>query len=537
MSKKNNFIRQGSILALASIIVRFIGFLYRIPLTRMIGDEGMAIYSASFNIYMLFLIISSQSLPASISKLVSEEMGDGKYYSAHKIFKKTMLLTIIVGLISSIVLFFGASIIENIYNIPETKYAIRVLAPTVFIVGIMAVIRGYFQGMQNTIPTAISQVFEQIVNAIISVFFAYLLVNSGIEGISKSALGAIGGTSGTLFGAIVGLIVLTIIYFLVRDRIFNKINKGVKESYDTKVIYKKILITAVPIILGTAIFSVTNIIDTAMISKRLVEGAGLTQKNANILYGQYSGKYTLLANLPVSVATAFAAAGIPVIAGLKKSRNFKQLNEKINSMLRIVMILCIPASVGLAVLANGILQLLYGTENGGSELLRYGSLSIVFIGLTQMLTGILQGLSRANVPVRNALIACVIKIPLNFFLIGNAYINIYGAIISTTITYILTTFLNYKNIKHRFRIEFDFKGIIFKPTFASIVMGILTYYSYKITFLLSSSNMISIITSLIISIIAYGITLILIKGLKEEDLRALPKGYKLYNFLENKNLI
>ncbi len=537
MSKKNNFIRQGSILALASLIVRFIGFLYRIPLTRMIGDEGMAIYSAGFNIYMLFLIISSQSLPASISKLVSEEIGQGKYYSAHKIFKKTMILSIVIGLISSTVLFFSATFIENIYNIAESRYTIRVLAPTVFIVSIMAVIRGYFQGMQNTVPTAISQIFEQIINAIISVYFAYLLINSNIKGITKTTLGAMGGTSGTLLGAIVGLIVLIIIYFLVRDRIFSKIDKSGNEAYDTKTIYKKILMTAVPIVAGTAIFSITNIIDTSMISSRLINGAGFSQQRATILYGQYSAKYTLLANLPVSVATAFATAGIPVIANLRKKRDFKQLNDKINSMLRIVMILCIPASFGMAILSDGILQLLYGSESDGGMLLTVGSLSIIFIGLTQVLTGILQGLSHANVPVRNAFIACVIKIPLNFVLIGMHYFNIYGAIISTTIVYMITTFLNYKNIKHRFRVSFDLKGIILKPAMASVVMGFLTYFTYEGVFALANNNMLSVIISIIVSVIAYLVALILIKGLKEEDLRALPKGYKLYNFLDSKDLI
>ncbi len=537
MSKKSNVLRQGSILAFASIVVRFIGFLYRIPLTRMIGYEGIAIYNAAFNIYMLFLVISSQSLPASISKVVAEEIAQKRYYNAHKIFKKTMKLSIIIGLVSSTILFFSAVFIENIYNIQESRYAIRVLAPTVFIVSIMAVIRGYFQGMQNTVPTAISQIFEQIINALISVYFAYLLINSDIEGISKAGLGAMGGTFGTLFGALTGLVVLVVIYFLVRDRILYKVKKYSKRAYTTKTIYRKILTTAIPIVIGTAIFSVTNIIDTSMITSRLIDGVGFEIDKVKVLYGQYSGNYILLANLPVSIATAFSTAGIPAIANIKEKGNLKELSDKINSLLRICMLICIPASFGLAVLSDEILQLLYGATSEGGYLLRYGSASIIFISLTQISTGILQGLSYANIPVKNAFFACIIKIPLNFILIGSVYFNIYGAIISTTIVYIIITFLNYRSIKRILKIKFDFKGIVLKPAISSIIMSILTYMTYKGIFLISKSNILSVLISLFISLLVYSFSLVLIKGLKEEDLRALPKGYKIYNFLNNKDLI
>ncbi len=537
MNKSNDIIKQGTILAVASMIVRFIGFLYRIPLTEMIGDKGIALYTSSFNIYTLFLVVSSQGLPIAIAKLVSEEMEQKRFYNAHKIFIKTMQLSIIIGLICSSVLFLGSSFIENIINMQESRYTIKVLAVTVFVVCIMAVFRGYFQGMNNTLPTALSQIFEQVINAIISVYFAYLLINSNYNGISKPARGAIGGTFGTLFGALAGLIVLISIYFLSRDRIFKRINKNTKFEYETKTIYRNIFKTSIPIVIGTAIFSITNIIDNMMIMNRLVNGAKFTIDEATILYGQYGGKYTVISNLPISIATAFSVAGVPVVASLKKRRNYKELNEKINSIVRIAMLICVPASFGILVLADKLLVLLYPSYSEGGLILRVGSISIIFIGLSQVLTGILQGLGYSKIPVRSAFLACLIKIPLNFILIGNAYLNIYGAIISTTITYMITSFLNYKNVKYRCRIKFDFTGAIIKPCLASIIMSLFTFASYNLFITITNSNTISVVISLLFSILVYGITLILIKGLKEEDLSSLPKGNKLLNILKSKNLI
>lgn len=537
MSKNNNLIRQGAILAIASLVVRFVGFLYRIPLTQMIGDEGIAIYSISFNIYTVFLVISSQGLPIAISKLVSEENENRRYHNSHKIFVKTMQFSVVISLICCAILFFGATFIENFYEIKESRYAIKVLAPTVLVVGIMAVFRGYFQGMNNTIPTALSQIFEQIINAFISIYFAYLLMNIDSSSISKAALGAMGGTFGTLFGAITGLVVLVLIYFLLKPEIFKKINKNSKEEWETKELYEKVLKTSIPIILGTLVFSITNIIDGKMIMERLINGVGMVEKEATILYGQYSGKYTVISNLPVSIATAFATAGVPVVASLRKKRDFRELSDKINSMVRISMLFCIPACFGIAVLSDQLLLFLYNSENGGAMILRTGSLSIIFIALTQIFTGILQGIGRADIAVKSALIACIIKIPVNFLLIGTKFFNIYGAIISTTIVYMITAILNYNNIKHRCRLKFDFKGAIIKPTFASIIMSLVTFFVYKIIFVATNSNSLGVIISLILSVFAYFGVLIISRGLVEEDLRAIPKGYKLVNILKSKNLL
>ncbi len=537
MSKNESLVRQGTILALASLIVRFIGFLYRIPLTEMIGDEGIAIYSASFNIYTLFLIISSQGLPTAVAKLVSEQIENDNYYNAHKIFKRTMYLAIILGLISSSVLFFGAVSIENIINTYDSRYSIRVLAPAVFIVAIMAVFRGYFQGMKNTVPTAISQIFEQIINAIISIYFAYLLVQSTSVNISVAGRGAMGGTFGTLFGALAGLIALITIYLLSRPKIKKNITDNNKEAYTTKYIFKSVLQTAVPIIIGTAIFSITNIIDNMMIMERLVTGAGFEIQEATVLYGQYSGKYTVISNLPISIATSFAIVGVPFVASLNRKGDKQALNDKINSIIRIAMILCIPASFGIAVLSDNLLTLLYPTYSDGGMLLRIGSMSIIFIAFTQILTGVLQGLGQAHIPVKSAFIACLIKIPLNYVLIGIPFLNIYGAIISTTVIYMITTIINYMYIKNNCDMKLDVNGALFKPVASSAIMAVITYFSYKFTFIMFSSNFISIMISLAISVAVYFITLILIKGVNEEDLLSLPKGYKLLKILKSKNLI
>ena len=215
--KRGSFVVQAAVLASASLIVRFIGFLYRMPLTELIGDEGNGIYSAGYYIYTFLLILSSAGLPAAISRLVSTRIAKGEYSNAHRVFKVSMAVAGTLGAIGMIVLFFFAEPIAKFVDNPESVYCIQTLAPTLLVVGIMSVYRGYLQGMNIMYPTAMSQIVEQLFNAVFSVFLAWVLVKDSI------ALGAAGGTAGTGIGAFAGLIIIMIFYYKERRTIREKI--------------------------------------------------------------------------------------------------------------------------------------------------------------------------------------------------------------------------------------------------------------------------------------------------------------------------
>lgn len=530
---KTKFIKQAAILAIASLLVRLLGFLYRLPLTNMLGDGGNGIYSAGFYLYNFFLVMSSAGLPAAISKIVSEKVALEEYRNVKKTFKISLILSSTVGLIFSIVMFVSARFFCNIIGSPDSYYTILTLSPTVFIVSVMSVFRGYFQGLGTTVPTALSQVIEQIFNAIFSIYLAYLLVGISLP------LGAAGGTMGTGIGALAGLIYILMV-FLNRKRYINRKLSKKTHKYrleSNREIAIKIIKTAAPIIAGTAIFSMTNLIDMQMVNSRLTASKAFTDSQVTALYGQLTGKYVTLTTLPVSISTALATAVLPSIASSMIQKDIKTVRKKIDVSLRLTMIISIPAAIGMGVLADEILLLLFPNYSDGGLLLKWGALSIIFLALCQIITGILQGIGKVVTPAKNAFIGSIIKIPINYFLISIPSINVIGAIISTTVCYLVASLLNFITLRKVTKIRPDYNGIFFKPAIASIVMGVFCYFSYKFIFYFSKSNAMSTLISIFIAIIVYLVSLAVIGGFKREDLSLLPMGRKLISILERYRLI
>lgn len=532
-NKKSVFIKQAAILAVAGLLVRVLGFIYRLPLTDMLGDEGNGIYSSGFYLYNFFLVMSSSGLPVAISKLISERISLGQYTNAKKVFKVSIILATISGFIGCITMFFTAEWFCSFIESPKSYYTILTLAPTVLVVSIMSVFRGYFQGFGTTVPTAISQVVEQIFNAVFSVYLAYLLVGLGVE------FGAAGGTAGTGIGALASLIYIFILFIRKRKSINNSIleDKITYKVETVKEITIKIIKTVVPIITGTAIFSMTNLIDMQMVTKGLSSTGVFSEAEVLSLYGQLTGKYVTLTTLPVSISTALAVAIIPSIASNVAKKETSVLKEKISTSLRLTMILSIPAAFGLGFMAKPILQLLFPNHFDGALLLQTGALSIIFLSLCQIVTGILQGIGKLKVPAINALIGSLIKIPINYFLISIPSINVIGAIISTTVCYVVASFLNLRALKKATNVSPDYKDVLLKPTIASLVMGIACVLSYKGLLIISNSNSFATIISIFVAMFVYLFVMIIIKGFYREDLKLVPLGNKIIKVLDRFKLL
>ncbi|MCC8014782.1 MAG: polysaccharide biosynthesis protein [Eubacterium sp.] len=531
--KNSSFVKQAVILAAASMIVRLLGFAYRVPLTNMIGDEGNGIYSAGYYIYTFFLILSSSGLPAAISKMISEKVALGEYKNARRIFKVSLFVAGTLGIIGMAIMFFGAERLALLVGSPRSVYTLMSLAPTVFICAVMSVYRGWYQGFNTTIPTAVSQVVEQIFNAFFSVYLAWVLLGYGIE------MGAAGGTMGTGIGALAGLITIVIISFITKKS-YNAIfaeDKGGYTIETAKQITGRLFKTAIPIITGTAVFSMTNLIDMKMVMVRLAASGAFTSREADILYGQLTGKYVTLTTLPVSISTALATAVLPNIAASIALKDQKAVKAKVNTSLRLTMIISIPAAIGMGVLANQILQLLYPNYPEGGELLAIGAISIIFLALSQIETGILQGIGKVYIPAVNALIGALVKIPLNYVLIAIPSINVKGAVISTIGCYVVCAFLNLLALKRATGIKFDFVSILLKPILASLIMGVGCLGLYNLIYSVLPSNSICTIIAIIFAIIVFVVALALMKGFKREDLALLPMGGKLIATLEKFRLI
>lgn len=517
--KKGSFIIQASVLAAASLIVRFIGFLYRLPLTELIGDRGNAIYSAGYYIYTFLLILSSAGLPAAISRLVSTRIAKGEYRNAQKIFRVSMIFAGAAGAIGMLVLFFFAEPIAKMVDSPNSVYCLQTLAPTLLIVGVMSVYRGYLLGMNIMTPTAVSQIFEQVFNAVFSVYLAWVLVKQSIP------LGAAGGTAGTGIGALAGLIVVMIFYNRMKPEIRHNMRIEEKGIYQetTGEAFKKLVVTAFPIIAGTAVFSMTNLIDMKMVMSGLMSSGAFTEAEAEVLYGQLSGKYVTLTTFPVSISSAMATAAIPNIAMAVTVGNKKEVKRKINTALKLAMIISIPAAVGIGVLGDQILRMLFLSYPEGGVLLKVGAISIAFLSFCQIVTGVLQGIGKIQIPVIGALLGAVVKIALNWILIRIPSINVVGAVISTDVCYLVASIFNVIMLMRYTKTRVNFSGVLIKPTIGSIIMGIGCVIGYKVISLVFG-NTISTLLTIIVAVIIYLLVMIFIRGITEEDLLSIPKG-------------
>lgn len=519
---KNSFVKQAAILALASILVRVIGFLYRVPLTNLIGDEGNGIYGTGYYIYTFLLVVSSAGLPAAISKMVSERVSLGRYRDGEKVFKVSLIVAAVLGLAGSLFMFFGAEWLCEITSSQRSYYAIISLSPTILIVAIMAVFRGYFQGMNTTVPTAVSQLVEQIFHAVTSVYLAYILVGYGVE------YGAAGGTAGTGIGALVGLIVIFSIYIRNKKKLKSNIKEDTKSKNESSLsIAKGIVMLAVPIITGTAIFSMANLIDMQMVKSRLICNGAFTIEEAEALYGQLTGKYTTLTTLPVSISTAFATAILPNIAAAIALNQRETVKSKINTALRITMLIAIPSAFGIGILGDEILRLLFPAASEGGILLKVGAVSIISLGLSQIATGILQGMGRVYKPARNAFFGMLVKIPINYFLIAIPQINVIGAVISSVACYSVAAGLNVYCLVKYSDTKLDFKGILLKPLLCSVIMGFVCYMAYHIPYSFIQNNTLCTVFSIASGLFVYFISLLLVGGLKKEDISLMPLGSKI----------
>lgn len=537
--KGGGFIKQAAILAAASLLVRFLGFVYRLPLTNMIGDRGNAIYAGGYYIYTFLLILSSAGLPAAISKLVSERIALKQYRNAHRVFQAALVISTSLGTFFAVVMGLGAQQLANLIGIPDSYYSLLTLCPTLIIVAIMSVFRGYFQGMHTMVPTAISQIIEQVFNAFFSVYLAWVFLSVNVpEGLEKNIpLASAGGTMGTGIGALAGLIVVIFAYHLIRPYLLWRA-KRCKQPYEEtkKQLIGKVLQTAWPIIAGTAVFSITNLIDMGMVVN-ILQQTGFSPDEADALYGQLSGKYVTLTTLPVTISTAIATAVLPSIAASVKLKEKKQVRRKMALTYRISMIISVPAAVGISALGPQIIHMLFPSASDGGMLLTVGGISIIFLALCQTSTGILQGIGHIKVPVVGAILGAITKVILNAVLIRIPAINVLGAVLSTTGCYLVAGVFDVIMLSRLTGTKFDFMGSFLKPVIGSIAMAAGTIGSYNLFFQLIGSNTIATLLAICVAVAVYGLVMLLIKGIVEEDLQAVPGGGKLTKILKRLRLL
>lgn len=537
--RRNSVVVQGTILGAAAIIVRIIGLLYRIPLTNALGGEGAGYYGAAFQVYTLFLFLSSYGFPTAIAKIVSEKMAFGKYKEAHAIFKASLILSVLLGALSSLIMYMAAPLIaEHILNLKGSSLALRALSPALFFYSLMASLRGYFQGMNSMMPTALSQIAEQVLNAVFSYVLCIIWVKQSVE------LGAAGGTMGTGIGAAAGFSFMLFVYFISRNRVIHKrMNRDTNDFTKEHISYYWTMVVkiAIPIILGSVVLTVAGVVDTSIFNKAL-EYQGITnEEEIGHIFGLYAMHVKILIRLPITLAYSFGAASIPAIAKSFAVKEMDQVALKIKTAVKSTMIILIPSAVGLFVLSYEILDLLFQFPDGGIEIastaLKLGAVAVVFNGLFTVTMNIMQGLGLLKKQVLISLGAFGLKVVINFILLYGFKMQINGLILSDNIFTLFLSIMNVMAIHKCVAVDYDIQTSVLRPLISAIVMGLTCYLSAMGVMAITDSNLLSVAVSIVLGGIVYSILLLKLKALTEQEILEFPKGTSLLRWIKKVGLL
>lgn len=549
---KKSFVIQGSILAIAGILVRVIGLIYRIPLTRILGDEGNGYYSTAYDIYNILILLSSQSMPLAVSKIVSETLSRRQFKNTHKVFKGALVFATIIGVVFGLFAFLGADWLATVlYKTPPAAMALKVLAPTLTIACFLGVMRGFFQGMGDMVPTAISQVFEQIINAAISVIAAYELgiyiytanKMSGMSGAalltSKAEWGAAGGTLGTLSGALTALLVIIIFFFvrykkLKQQRLQDTTNYT--DSYGK--IAKILFFTITPVLLSTTIYNISNLIDNPVFQNIMDSFTGVKETVRASLWGVYSAKYRVLTTMPIAISTALSTAMVPSLVRSYTEGSFKVLKNKVSLALKVSMLIAFPCGVGLSVLGGPINDMLFGdTSVLTRTMMMFSVFTVVAFSMSTITNAILQGIDRLSIPIKNAAISIVLHFIILPILLIVFKLGIYSVVISDALFAFTVCILNHFSLKKYINYKFDFFNTLVRPLLCSVVMGMVCFFTYKLLIFIIPSVIARTIISIVVGGVVYGLSLIITKTITREELESIPKGDLVIKVLEKVKLI
>lgn len=535
-AQNDDFIAQGAILAVATVLTKVIGVIYRIPLANILGDAGNGFYGYAYQIYAMALMVSSLSLPTAVSKLVSARLAAGQTRNSVRVFRCSMLFAAVVGTAITAAVFFGADAI-SVYAMksPLSVYALQMLAPGLFLVAVMAVIRGYFQGLGSMMPTAVSQIIEQLIRAVISIAGAGIFVDMGTRAGEKAgeellgpAYGAAGATLGTVLGALIALAFLLLVVWAYRgqmNRQYRTDRSGKEDSY--RHILKVLVLTAVPILFSTAIYNINQILDLTIFN-HIMDAQGYVEEEYMALQGIYSGKYDTLVNVPLSIPWALCSSVVPSLTAAVTTRSRKLVHQKIDQTLRLTMVITIPCGVGFLVLASPLMVLLYNDAGKTpAYLLMLGSVVVVLYAWASISNSILHGLNHISSPAKNACIALAVHL-IAFVLMMTAFkMNVYALAAGNIVFAACMCWLNQRKVHKVCGFRMNITDTFIKPLIASAVMGIVSYAVHLALDLFVGGRWIPTMIAIFTAMLVYVAVVLKIGTLSEGDIEALPMGARL----------
>lgn len=556
VTESKSFVKEALIISVSNFIVKFIGMLYKIPLATILG-ESMGVFNSAYSIYAMLFMISTSGLPVAISKMIAGSAKKGRLRETKKIFKMTLYAFGLVGIICSVFLFFFAEPLA-IWSIhPDSIIALKVIAPTLFFICITSAYRGYFQGLRNMYPTAISQLIEALIKLSVGLGATVWARSMGYS-IQVQVAFAI---SGLTLGVFLGMVFL-IFYKMISNRI--RIKNTSDKALRYKAIARRLVIIALPVTITSSMLYLSHFMDTLVIKKALI-GSGVTEETANLLFSSYTTLAISISDLlPSTLVYPIAISILPAVAGALALKKRREAVGYIISSIRISGIIALPCSLCLFALSRPCISLIYGVNWGREIVLPNGNivmpidvaapalsilaLGIFFISLLSTTNALLQAAGRVYYPMYSVGIGVLLLIIGDITLISIKPIGIFGAPISALLCYITAFYINIRFLKKAQNIKLPAKRLFLKPLVCSLITGIYCYISYRIFYyiwgLVFSSNPESRIASLVIllftaitAVIFYAFLLLLSKGISASEVRLLPMGNRLSGYFIKKGLL
>jgi len=512
--KRDSFIRGALILSLAHLLTRVLGAVYRIPLYRLIGDEGMGLVQMAYPIYTTLLALSTIGIPIAISKMVAENLAVKDRSGAYRVFYLSLAILAASGLLFSLLLFFGAQhFAETVTQDPRSALAIAAIAPAVFLVAVTSAFRGFFQGHLRMAPTAVSQVLEQIVRVATMFALAYLLMPRGLE------YAAAGATFGAVSGALVALGYLTVLFMIGRGGEKTRQRRPWRVPEGNLQTVKRIVGLAVPISLAGMVLPLILLVDMLVVPRQL-QAAGVGMAEATALYGQLSGGAMPLVNLPTVFTVALATSLVPAIAGASALGQTQQIRSKVTTALRLATVISLPSAAGLYILAPEICAFLYGAPEVGAALKPLAFL-VIFLGFQQTNAAVLQALGLTMIPVRHLVLGAILKLALTWYL--TPVMGIQGAGLASVAGFLLAALMDYLVIRRTLAVSLPILHVLVKPLAATLLMSLAVKASYSELLVMTGSNGLSVSGSVGAGILVYGFLMILIGGITAHDVSLIPR--------------
>ena len=530
--KKQSFLQGVAVLTFATIIVKLLGFIYKVPLQNILQERGFGYFNTAYDVYNVLLMISTTGLPVAVSRMISQAQALDNYAQIRKIYSTSMKVFLSIGIVGTLIMLVFCRQLSVMVTTNENSWAaIAALSPCVLLICVVSAHRGFFQGQSNMTPTSVSQIYEAVVRVVFGLAGAYLMLRKTGSLIYAAA--------GGIFGVTIGCIV-AVVYLRIQFGKSNQVlQQGGGEAKSTRATMKELLAIAIPITLGSAGLQIINLVDTMIYMRRLTGALAWSSDAADTAKGIYNYCQTIF-NLPCSLVTPITISVIPTVTAALTTKNLVGARHTEESAVRTMAIITMPCAVGLAVLAEPIIRLLarnYGAESiaTATPILIYLGIAVIFNSTVLLFNSIMQAHGDVTTPVINMLIGGVVKVIVNYILVAIPSLNIIGAAIGTVICYATITALDVIAMRKRVTTHPAILRNMVRPFGAAVGMGALTWATAALLSRMTSSNTIVCLSSLVVAVIVYVIFVIALRCVTYEDCMLFPKGEKIAKILHAKH--